>query len=121
MTPSIPWKASASKDAVFLSVASPDAWEASCFKDVGFSALALVNKKAKLGMIKGPSIPVSFHTDEGMTTTLELLDLAHVCWFADGGSEVWCKVTKPFLQHNHNNANLVFIFCGTAALTLDGG
>ena len=84
MTPSSVWTTSSPKDAVFLSVASPSAWEASCFKDVGFSALALVNKKARLGLIKGPSIPVSFHTDEGMTMTRELLDLAHVCWFADG-------------------------------------
>ena len=102
-------------DAIFLSVSSPDAYEAACFKEVGFSALALVNKKAKVAMLKGPSIAVSFHTDEGLQMLRELLALAQVCWIADGGSEIWCKATKAFFFSCIAKTNLVFIFCGTAA------
>ena len=102
-------------DATFISVASPDAYEAAIFKEAGFSALALVGKRAKVAHLLGPSMTIPFHSKEGQHTLKDILSTATVCWIAEVGSEVWCNVIRPWVMENFWSTYLVIIFCGTEA------
>ena len=102
-------------EAVFISVASPDAYEAAIFKEAGFSALALVGKRAKVAQLLGPSMTIPFHSKAGQHTLRDILSTANVCWIAEVGGEVWCNVIRPWVTENFWRTHLVIIICGTEA------